>query len=64
MDFGGEDKQLVFDVSEKWELKDWYKNQEDIKKTALFLFMLCLNGCKQNGFTVSKSRITKANTAW
>lgn len=26
-------------------------------------FMLRLNGCKLNGFTVSKSRITKANAA-
>lgn len=30
--FGEEDKQLVFDVIEKWDLEDWFKN---MKETAL-----------------------------
>lgn len=33
--FGGEDKQLVYDVIEKWELEDWSKKQVDIKETTL-----------------------------
>lgn len=35
MNFGGEDKQMVFDVIEKWELEDWCKKWVNIKETAL-----------------------------
>lgn len=35
MNFGWEDKQLVFDVIEKWQLEDWCKKREDIKETTL-----------------------------